>query len=135
MKKLVVAAAVALLMTGCAAGTDTTDSAAPEVAPEPKYPATYRSVEELRDSFVEAGGACPDWVQENLIVAAAESGTCSTTNVLSVYTSQESKDEAVSTLKEIAISDLNLLVGENWVINDPVVASLDPELGGTLVSN
>lgn len=125
MKKVVIACAAAVLaLAGCTSAGDTAAN---------EYQDSYRSVEDLRDAFVAAGGDCPEWEQTNQIKAAAESGTCSSSNVLSIYSSDATRDGAVEILK--AISDnINLLVGENWVINDDSVQDLDPALGGTLVS-
>lgn len=121
MKKTAVALVfLAFLATGCTQGHS--------------YPDTYRSVEELRDAFVEAGGDCPEWDQTNAVTASSESGTCSTTTVLSIYSSTSDRDVVVDNIRAMAevIGGANLLVGENWIINDPNVADLDPEMGGTL---
>jgi len=99
------------------------------------YPDTYRSVEELRDAFVQAGGDCPNWEQSNQVKLAAESGTCSSTNVLSIYTSSASKDEVIATLKSLGMEGLSLLAGDNWIINDPEVKNLDTAIGGVLVTS
>lgn len=125
MRKLGIALiGVCTLLVGCSAAPAATAS----------YPATFRSVEELRDAFVRAGGDCPDWKQTNQIPLAAESGTCSDSNVLSIYSSTADRDKLVTRYKEIASEDSVILVGENWVINDKAVRDLDPTLGGTLVT-
>lgn len=129
MKKLgVTALAAVLLLTGCASGPT------PETPSTAAYPATFRNVEELRDAFVRAGGSCPDWQQTNQIPLAAESGTCSSSNVLSIYSSTADRDELVRGYKSMAMEDSAIMVGANWVINDKQVRSLDPALGGTIVS-
>ena len=119
-----------MLLTGCGA------TAAPTAAPtQDTYPATFKTVEDLRDAFVRAGGECPEWEQSNHIPLAAESGTCSDSNVLSIYTSQKDRDELVDGFKSIALEGSTILVGENWIINDPSVRDLDPALGGVIFSN
>ncbi len=129
MKKLGIALIGAcLLLAGCSASPSAPETSAAS------YPATFRSVEELRDAFVAAGGDCPAWQQTNQIPLAAESGTCSDSNVLSIYSSTADRDELVRGYKSIATSDSAILVGENWVINDKSVRDLDPALGGTLVT-
>jgi len=122
MKKLIAIAAVVLLVTGCASQS------------EPEYPSSYRSVEELKEAFVKAGGECPDWEQTNQVKLAAESGTCSESNVLSIYSSEAVRDEALAAYKSIALGDSTLLVGENWIINDKRVKELDSAIGGTFVT-
>lgn len=129
MKYLAIAAIGLMALTGCEQSVE--DS--PEDAPE-AYPATYSSVEELRDAFVQAGGICPEWEQKNHVKLAAESGTCSDSNVMSVYISEAQKDEAVNTLMSITESKTSLLVGENWIINDKQIDSIDREIGGVFVT-
>lgn len=120
MKKTVIgiAAIVALTLTGCAN----------------TYPTEYRSVEELRDAFVKAGGECENWEQTNKVRLATESGTCSTSNVLSIYSSRNAVDEAVQVFKSLGAGGQSLLIGENWIINDPNVRNLDPAIGGTFLT-
>ncbi|MEB4614002.1 hypothetical protein [Leucobacter sp. M11] len=125
MKKLALALVLALTLSGCASVATTEAS---------EYPATFRSVEELKEAFVSAGGACPDWHQSDLVKLAAQSGTCSEVNVLSIFSSKSSQDEMISSLKTL-LDNVSLLVGENWVINDPSVGELDPGLGGVLVTS
>lgn len=100
----------------------------------PDFPDTYQSVEELKDAFVAAGGDCPEWEQSNHVKAAAESGTCSASNVLSIYTSQSATEDALAIYKSIAQPGATLLVGENWIINDPSAQDFATALGGTFVS-
>ncbi len=129
MKKLgVTAIAAVLVLAGCSS------SPTPQPTSDAAYPAKFRTVEELRDAFVRAGGSCPNWQQTNQIPLAAESGTCSSSNVLSIYSSTADRDELVRGYKSIAMEDSVIMVGENWVINDKQVRSLDPALGGTIVS-
>lgn len=99
------------------------------------YPDTYRSVEELKDAFVKAGGTCDNWNQSNQVVLANESGTCSDQNVLSIYASESAVDEALEAYKSLGSTDSTLLIGENWIINDPSVKDLDPAIGGTFFTN
>lgn len=122
MKAWIALLAVALLVTGC--------------AQQPAYPETFRSVEELRDAFIEAGGICEEWEQSNKVKVAAESGTCDGSNVLSIYSSETDRDSVVGNMQFSAeiLGEVNLLVGKNWIINDPDVKELDPALEGTLVT-
>lgn len=100
----------------------------------PERDARYSSVEALRDAFVNAGGECPDWDQANQVTLAAESGVCSETSVLSIYLTQADRDELVANYKAFGFIEGTLLVGDNWVINDPNAKELSKRLGGTLVS-
>lgn len=131
MKRLLAASITALLLTGCAA-TSEPDAPAQEAA---SYPETYRSVVELKDAFVQAGGDCPSWEQTNQVKTASESGTCSPTNVLSIYTSEAEKEDALELFKSIAQPGAALLVGKNWIINDKSVKEIDPAIGGTFFTN
>jgi len=107
--------------------------AAEATPPEPK--ATYDSVVDLRDAFVDAGGECDDWVQGNRITNAAQSGDCSSSTVLSIYLSEATRDETVTNLKSISIAGVHLLVGENWIINVEDPESYRDALGGTVVTS
>lgn len=113
-----------LLLAGCA-------ESKPSPAAETK---SYRTVEELKDEFIRAGGDCPEWAQTNQVKLAAESGTCGSSNVLSTYTSEAEKDHALALFREIAQPGTTLLVGPTWIINDKSVKELSPSLGGTVVS-
>lgn len=130
MKKLLALGAIALMLSGCSAGPKSMEASGSAAT----YPSTYRSVEELRDAFVRAGGSCDHWEQDNVVKAAAESGRCSESNVLSIYTSKAEVDRAVQLFKSLGSIDAKLLVGENWIINDPAVGDLPEEFGGTFVT-
>lgn len=54
--------------------------------------------------------------------------------MLSIYSSTADRDELVRGYKSMAMEDSAIMVGANWVINDKQVRSLDPALGGTIVS-
>ncbi|MGK3708925.1 hypothetical protein [Arthrobacter sp. IK3] len=144
MKKWGMAAAVfaasSLVLTGCGSSADTTSGQAPEpseTAP-PANGGTYATVEELKDAFVEAGGSCPEFSQNNGVTLAAESADCSGSVVLSTFLSSSSIDQLIQNNKEMfADIDIELnswLVGENWVINAPDAEDLREKLGGTVVS-
>lgn len=102
------------------------------------YPETYSSVEELRDAFVKAGGECPEWEQRNQVSLSAESGECSSQTVLSIYSSESDRDQVVNTQKElhkmVDMGGMHLLVGANWIINDPNVKDLDRAIGGIFIT-
>ncbi|MCC3299780.1 hypothetical protein [Arthrobacter caoxuetaonis] len=145
MKKWGMAAAVfaagSLVLTGCGGSSaDTTSGLAPEpseTAP-PANGGTYATVVELKDAFVEAGGECPAFDQDNAVTLAAESADCSDSAVLSTFLSSSTIDQLIQDNKEV-FADIDFemnpwLVGENWVINAPGAAELREKLGGTVVS-
>lgn len=114
--------------------TSTEPSTPTETSPEPD--AMYGSVVELRDAAVAAGLECPNWRQSNKVTAAAESGTCSSSTVLSTYLSERDKREVVANHKQfndMLDDDDPVLVGPNWIINSPQAAELQQLLGGTVV--
>lgn len=123
MKKSLALAVVSVLaLSGCSAGQS--------------FPETYRSVDDLRVAFENAGGTCEAWDQANQVKTASESGTCGPRTVLSVYTSEAAASNAATTLKELSAGqDLSLLVGKNWIINAPEVSELDPSMGGTFLTS
>jgi hypothetical protein len=97
---------------------------------------TYDSVDELRVAFEKAGGNCSEWDQNNAVEGALESGNCSSSNVLSIYSTQEEAIEVAENIERISLEfglTPHLLVGENWLVNDPDVALYQDELGGTLI--
>lgn len=126
-------------LTGCAGGDEFVASASvPVTAPAKSVPPNgehHSSVESLKSAFEEAGGVCSSFEQTNKVTHAAESGECGTETVLSVYSSVSERDAVVNGMKQFAdVIGMNLLVGENWIVNDERVAQFQPKLGGTLVT-
>lgn len=128
IKHAAVAFAAIALLAGCS-------SPAPEPTPtKPAGPVEYGAVEDLRAAFVDAGGVCNDWKQQNQVTVAAQSGQCGGETVLSTFTTTADRDKMVATIKAISPDSLTLLVGPNWVINSSQVDKVYKTLGGTLVS-
>lgn len=125
MKRFFAVLSVAVLLTGCSA------QARPAAKPKPK--ASYATVVELRDAFVKAGGACPNWVEGDQVTLAAQSGTCSDTAVLSVYLTRSAVLQMAETQKSGGFP-VTLLVGQNWAINTPHPERYAGKLGGTVVT-
>ncbi|TDX03986.1 hypothetical protein [Kribbella sp. VKM Ac-2566] len=133
---------LALTITGC--GADKPAAQAPAATPSatattPPTAQRYQTVEALRDAAVAAGMLCPTWVQDNVVVAAAESGTCSEDSVLSTYATAADLQLALENLqgmnelaKENKIPVDPQLIGANWIINAPGADKLAPKLGGTV---
>ncbi|WP_454697844.1 hypothetical protein [Arthrobacter humicola] len=93
----------------------------------------YSSVQSLKDAFVLAGGICSGYSQTDNVTLAAQSGTCGKGAVLTIYSSVSDRDGVVANMKQFSdMVGMHLLVGENWIINDASVATVQPKLGGTL---
>lgn len=134
-------AATALLLStialsGCAGGPSSapSESSTPTKTMPPNGE-HYSSVGALKDAFVEVGGECSTYEENNVVTLAAESASCGEDTVLSIYSSSSDRDEVVDNLKGFAdLVGVNVLVGENWIVNSNKVADLQPKLGGTLVT-
>ena len=142
-KSLLVATCVisVLALSGCAGGGGFTAAAStPTSTPTPTKTVPpngehYSSVKSLQAAYVLAGGTCSTFNQTNQVTRAAESGTCDTNAVLSIYSSVSDKDAVVDGMKQFAdLVGMNVLVGENWIINDKNAAQRQSEMGGTLVT-
>lgn len=116
------AAVVAFIVSGCASQ--------PEVV-EPQ--ARYDTVIELRNAYVKAGGSCKQYDEHNRVTNAAQSADCNESTVLSIYLSEAKRDETIDTLKDVAVTEISLLVGENWIINTKDPEAYVEALGGTVV--
>lgn len=93
----------------------------------------YSSVQALKEAFVLAGGVCSGYSQTDNVTLAAQTGTCGKGAVLTIYSSVSDRDGVVANMKQFSdLVGMNLLVGENWIINDSGVATVQPKLGGTL---
>lgn len=119
----------AMILTGCSGPATAT-------SPSPSPVATYDTVSELKDAFVEAGGDCEDWQETNKVQIASQSGECGTHTVLSVYLSSEAVERRIEATKSSAFGAMggDWLVGENWIINTDAAAELKDKLGGRIVS-
>lgn len=98
----------------------------------------YESVVALRDAAIAAGYSCPNWEQTNHLPLAAQSGTCSSADVFSIFLSKNSMEEMIQNAKQLmegSDTETTWLVGENWIINAPVgdLGDLKQELGGIMV--
>lgn len=98
--------------------------------------ATYDSVDELKQAFVEAGGQCDAWDESNSVKIAQQSGECGTDTVLSVYLSKDATERRIEATKDSIFGTLgdDWLVGKNWIVNAPDAAQYQESLGGRVVS-
>lgn len=153
MKRTVTAAAAAVVLawvlTGCGSGDEpaavkqASESPASST-PSPTGPekdATYSSVTELKDAAVAAGYQCTNWVQDNKVNLAAESGHCSDEDLLSTFATEADLQSQLETsksmdelLKDNGIATTPTLIGPNWMIHGLGVAALADQLGGTVYS-
>jgi hypothetical protein len=108
----------------------------------------FESLVEMRDSYIEVGGSCSDWKQENNVTLALESGACGSSNVLSIYSSRAAAEEQNRALKKFIMETfplwieedrkISLLVGENWMLNESnasVISSFQDAFGGYLITS
>ncbi len=103
----------------------------------PSGPKEYGSIEELVAAYEDAGQYC-DWTETDQITAALASGTCGSTSVLSLWLDSGDAMNSAENLAEMMRSfgsEPSLLVGPNWLINDPAAAELQKKLGGKLIDN
>lgn len=135
---IAVIATIGLSMTGCSSSKDE-PTAAPVSSTTSSGPQSFSTVAALKDAAVAAGLACPSWKQDNLVAAAAESGSCSEETVLSTYATDADLQGALETMRglnelmvENKLVPTPLLIGPNWIINAPSAPDLTGGLGGTI---
>lgn len=137
---VVMALLLGLALAGCGSDDEPEAATAPSSSsPTSQGPKTFSSVGELKDAAVAAGLACPSWKQDNVVQAAAESGTCSDETVLSTYATDADLQTAIGNLRDInelmkeqKLEPTPILIGPNWIINAPDAPSLTGALGGTV---
>ena len=96
----------------------------------------FKSVEDLRSAFVDAGGSCDQWDQNDRIDAAEESGDCDDSTVLSTYPDRASAQSAADDLMEATPILDEVLIGDNWIVNtDQNLRSLKEEMGGVIYAS
>lgn len=108
----------------------------------------FESLVEMRDSYIEVGGRCSDWKQDNNVTLALESGACGSSNVLSIYSSRAAAEEQNRAFKKFIMEtfpswieedrNISLLVGENWMLNESnasVISSFQDAFGGYLITS
>jgi hypothetical protein len=140
-------AIAAVLLSACTGGSPsgpatTLESAESSASPSPTSSANqkYETLLGLRDAAVAAGYPCPFWQQDNKVDNSSASGTCSDSDVFSIYANDvalqaqiaQSKTNA-KTLTDAGLSADPTLVGPNWMINMPAkyLGQLHAKLGGT----
>ncbi len=103
----------------------------------PSGPQSYETIDDLVGAYVAAGQDC-DWEQNDEVEGSLASGTCSDSSVLSLWLDSGDALNSAQNLADFAADydiKVKLLVGPNWLINDPDVVNLQKVLGGQIVSN
>ena len=86
---------------------------------------SFEDFEELRETYVEAGGHCDELVDEDLTGTWSETGTCFESGVqLFIYSDKETREAGVETLQSSAreegssspIWGESAIIAENWMI-------------------
>jgi hypothetical protein len=108
----------------------------------------FESITEMRDLFIEVGGSCPSWKQENQVTLALETGSCSESNVMSIYSSRAVAEEQNRAYKKFVLDvmpswvqedrPISLLVGANWILNETnstTVGAFQAAFGGDLITS
>lgn len=146
-----IAAAAVVLLAGCAGQTEfpsseelsegtmtwtATDYGVTGTVQQ-DYDEVYDSLAEFRDSFVASAQTCDEFVQDDAIPAASESGWCDNTWGLSLYDSRADRDSVLE-LDVDGSDHQQFVVGTNWLItavegrSTPDLAVVQVGLGGTL---
>jgi hypothetical protein len=150
VKRILCALTLAVVVAGCSGGgaadqqaTTVSTSATPS-AREQGTATTYASVVELKDAAVAAGYPCPAWEvypSGDGPKFAKEAGQCSDDDVFSIYADDEVSKQLDEVSKQLDLvaadptSDINFLVGSNWMINIPESqrAKVQAKMGGEYV--
>jgi hypothetical protein len=129
--------------TSCSSNRNS-DSSSTTVVVEKRF----ESILEMRDFFIEVGGSCPSWNQKNQVTLALETGSCSESNVMSIYSSRAIAEEQNRAYKKFVLDvmpswvqedrPISLLVGANWILNESnrdVLSKFQVAFGGDLITS
>lgn len=108
--------AVALLVAGCAEGAR-----------------TFENVDELAQAYIDAGGSCTQ-LQEQYRDQGDDGPrvvTCGTDTELTLTSTEEQTSDVAT---GAMLRGQTVLVGSGWVVQDPAVAQLREDLGGSLLA-
>lgn len=126
-------AAAVLILSGCGAQGDAGESTA--ASPSASPTADLRALEDLRESYVAAGGQCATMTQRETAVAE-NAGDCDGGALLTIYRSESQRDIAIDTLEALQESNSRphvIAVGPDWIVNGPDAESRADAMGGTAV--
>jgi hypothetical protein len=130
-KVLVISLFSTFILSACASNNNS-------VIEKPKVN-KFSSLTDLKQAFVDAGGQCWGWelVNVNDFKNKIGQGECDSKTVLILYKDNvNTLDEAVrfrSFLLDLKFK-VNLLFGDNWMINTDQVEIAYPKMGGTLMT-
>lgn len=97
---------------------------------------SYKSLTDLKTSFVKAGGQCWEW-RVNPRLEDRTGGDCDKMTTIIFFTRKtDTLAEALNFAKFERSSNfqVHLLVGPNWMINSDQVKSVYKKMGGTLIT-
>ncbi len=104
----------------------------------------YESLEELKKAAVTGGYSCPSWKRSDEVKLAQASGSCSDSDVFSIYADTAKLQQQVKTYKNlqkasaaVGLDPGAILVGPNWIINADDAGALTvlwAHLNGNLIS-
>jgi len=129
--KLWISLVVILLLTGCTVSNN--------VAIEKPKENKYSSLTDLKQAFIDAGGQCWGWELVNIddFKDRIGQGECDSKTVLILYKDNVNTREGAVSFRSFLLGlkfKVNLLFGDNWMINSDQVEIVYPKMGGTLMT-
>ncbi len=100
----------------------------------------FESLEELKETFVEAGGQCWGWrlaTHPDELIDTIGKGDCDSKTVLIVYKDYIDVEQNAINFRRHNESlgfKTSVLFGGNWFINSDQVEVVYPKMGGTLMT-
>jgi hypothetical protein len=131
-KKIVLIFCFALVLSSCTSSS--------EKESQNQAGNRFSTLEELKQAFINAGGQCWDWVENEVpaeITKTYATGDCDAKTVLTIYKDGVNVQEYALGFRKFVIDlkfKVNLLVGDNWMINSDQVSTVYPKMGGTLMT-
>lgn len=103
----------------------------------PQDGGSFDTLKDLRDAYVNAGGKCPHFDENDKVTLASQSGSCSDSTTLELFLSKAKRDDQVQTYKHFSSMGItvHILVGANWIVNDDHGTSkYVKKMGGQLIN-
>ncbi|WP_323985863.1 hypothetical protein [Microbacterium plantarum] len=125
--------AVVLILSGCGAQGDAGESTA--TSPSASPTADLSALDDLRESYVAAGGQCATMTARETAVAE-DAGDCDGGALLTTYRSESQRDIAIDTLEALQESNPRphvIAVGPDWIVNGTDAESRAEATGGAVV--
>ena len=130
--KVLLSILLATMMIACSNNT--------ESQTEEKDSSRFKSLEDFKKAFENAGGQCWGWNVEPLSKGFSQllaRGNCDDKTVLLLYTDGYDVKSYALEFRKTTLSlgfKVSLLVGENWMINSDQATKVHRKLGGTLIT-